>query len=212
MVRHGATEWNASGRFQGHTDVELSELGRRQARAIAHRLRSESFDRIYASDLSRARSTAEIIAASHNIPVLSDPRLREFAFGEWEGLTWLEIAARNPELNDATDIIGAYAPPGGETIADVIERWHSFHADLLHAGNGRALVVTHAGMLHAAMRAMQPRGAEPVFVGRFKFTPASLSRVVFDANGNAEVTELSDSRHLEAESSHWVRASESSEP
>lgn len=187
----------------------LSELGRRQARAIAHRLQSESFDRIYSSDLSRARATAEIIASPHRIPVLTDPRLREFAFGEWEGLTWLEIAARNPELNDATDIIGAYAPPGGETISDVIERWRSFHADLMHTGNGRALVVTHAGMLHAAMRAMRPRRADDVFVGRFKFTPASLSRVAFDANGNAEVTELNDARHLEAESPHWVRVVES---
>ncbi len=190
----------------------LSELGRRQARAIAHRLQSESFDRIYSSNLSRARATAEIIAAPHRIPVITDPRLREFAFGEWEGLTWLEIAARNPELNDATDIIGAYAPPGGETIADVIERWRSFHADLVQTGNGRALVVTHAGMLHAAMRAMLPRGAEPVFVGRFKFTPAALSRVVIDANGNAGVMGLNDARHLEAESPHWVGASESSEP
>jgi len=192
--------------------VELSELGRRQARAIAHRLRSESFDRIYASDLSRARTTAETIAASHGIPVIPDPRLREFAFGEWEGLTWLEIAERNPELNDAPDIIAAYAPPGGETIADVIARWRSFHADLLRAGNARVLVVTHAGMLHAAMRSMRPKGAEPVFVGRFKFTPASLSRVAFDSNGDADVMELSDGRHLTADSPHWVRSSESSPP
>jgi broad specificity phosphatase PhoE len=212
LVRHGATEWNASGRFQGHTDVELSELGRRQARAIALRLRPESFDRIYTSDLSRARTTAETIAASRGISVIPDRRLREFAFGDWEGLTWLEIADRNPELNDATDIIGAYAPPGGETIADVIERWRSFHADLARAGNDSVLVVTHAGMLHAAMRALQPKGAEDVFVGRFKFTPASLSRVALDANGNVEVTELSDARHLEVESPHWVLASESSQP
>jgi 2,3-bisphosphoglycerate-dependent phosphoglycerate mutase len=192
--------------------VELSELGRRQAGAIAHRLRSESFDSVYTSDLSRARTTAETIALPHGIPVILDRRLREFSFGDWEGLTWLEIAERHPELDDARDIIGAYAPPGGETIADVIERWQSFHADVQRAGEHRVLIVTHAGMLHAAMRSMQPKGAEAVFVGRFKFTPASLSRVTVDANGNAEVSEISDARHLEAESPHWVRANESIEP
>jgi broad specificity phosphatase PhoE len=192
--------------------VELSELGRRQARAIADRLRPESFDSIYTSDLSRARTTAETIASPHGIPVILDKRLREFSFGEWEGLTWLEIAARNPSLSESTDIIGAYAPPGGETIADVIERWRSFHADVQRADERRVLIVTHAGMLHAAMRSMQPKGAEAVFVGRFKFTPASLSRVAVDANGDAEASEISDARHLETESPHWVRANESIEP
>jgi broad specificity phosphatase PhoE len=176
--------------------VELSELGRRQARAIADRLRTELVEHIYTSDLLRARETAEIVAAAHGLTVTPDPRLREFRFGSWEGLTWAEIAALNPELKDATDIVGAYAPPGGETIADVIERWRQFQADLLRAGRGHVVVVTHAGVLHAAMRATSPLGAEAVTTGRFRFTPASLTRVRFDADGST-VTALNDSRHLE---------------
>jgi broad specificity phosphatase PhoE len=176
--------------------VELSELGRRQANAIADRLRTELVEHIYTSDLQRARETAEIIAAAHGLAITPDSRLREFRFGSWEGLTWPEIAASDPKLNDATDIIGAYAPPGGETIADVMERWKRFQADLVRAGHRRVVVVTHAGMLHAAIRATRPLGAEAVTAGRFRFTPASLTRVRIHADGST-VTALNDSRHLE---------------
>jgi alpha-ribazole phosphatase len=207
LVRHGATEWNASGRYQGQSDVELSELGRRQARAIADRLRSDLFDRIYASDLQRARETAETIALPRRLQVTTDARLREFHFGDWEGLTWPEITALHPDLNSRSDIVAAYAPPGGETLADVIARWSSFQRDVLSERSGRVLVVTHAGMLHAAMRAMAPHGSEAVTAGRFRFAPTSLTRVVFDADGSGRVTSLSDASHLDSDSSHWHEAS-----
>jgi alpha-ribazole phosphatase len=205
LIRHGATEWNESGRYQGHSDVELSALGRRQARAIAQRLRFESVERIYSSDLSRARATAERIAAAHGLRVEGDARLREFHFGDWEGLTWGEITARDPELLSATDIIAAYDPPGGETLADVIQRWSSFHTDLARENDDNVLVVTHAGMLHALMRAIRPRGAEEVLAGRFRFLPASLTRIRFGENGAAAVA-LSDARHLEENSPYWLEA------
>jgi broad specificity phosphatase PhoE len=194
LVRHGATEWNASGRYQGHSDVELSALGRAQARAIAQRLQSERIERIYSSDLARARATAETIAVAHGLRVATDPRLREFHFGEWEGLTWGEITDRRPHLRDATDIIAAYDPPGGETIDDVIARWKSFHADLVAANHERAVIVTHAGMLHAIVRATKPRGAEDVLAGRFRFLPASLTRLRLDDRGAVALT-INDAVH-----------------
>ena len=187
--------------------MELSELGHRQARAIADRLRSERIDRIYSSDLQRARETAQTIARPHGLHVTTDARLREFHFGEWEGLTWAEISALHPDLNAKSDIVAAYAPPGGETLADVIGRWSSFQRDVLGERSGRVLVVTHAGMLHAAMRAMAPHGSEAVTGGRFRFTPTSLTRVVFDSDGSGRVTSLSDASHLDSDSSHWHEAS-----
>jgi broad specificity phosphatase PhoE len=141
-----------------------------------------------------------------------DARLREFRFGDWEGLTWAEITARNPELLEATDIIAAYKPPGGETIADVIDRWSSFQADLARENYERVLVVTHAGMLHAAMRATRPRGAEEVLAGRFRFLPASLTRLNVGANEETLALALSDAQHLEQNSPHWLGALESAEP
>jgi len=87
LVRHGETDWNAAGRLQGHTDRPLSDYGREQARRLAEELVGEEFDAIYASDLARARETAEIVGAQLDLPVVLDPDLREKNWGTWEGLT-----------------------------------------------------------------------------------------------------------------------------
>jgi hypothetical protein len=90
LVRHGETDWNAEGRLQGHTDRPLSDYGRDQARQLADDLATEAFDVIYASDLARARETAEIVAERLDVPVNVDPDLREKNWGTWEGLTSTE--------------------------------------------------------------------------------------------------------------------------
>jgi 2,3-bisphosphoglycerate-dependent phosphoglycerate mutase len=87
LVRHGETDWNAEGRLQGHTDRPLNEYGRRQAIELADRLAGEGADAIYASDLVRAQTTAEIIGERLGLPVVVDPDLREKNWGTWEGLT-----------------------------------------------------------------------------------------------------------------------------
>jgi broad specificity phosphatase PhoE len=92
LVRHGETDWNRDGRWQGHSDTQLNELGRDQARRVAAEL--DGADVLYTSDLARARETAEIIAAALELEVRTDPRLRERSFGAWEGLTAPEIEER----------------------------------------------------------------------------------------------------------------------
>jgi broad specificity phosphatase PhoE len=87
LVRHGETDWNAAGRLQGHTDRPLNEHGRGQAKELAERLAVEGADAIYASDLSRAKETAEIVGQRLGLPVVIDADLREKNWGNWEGLT-----------------------------------------------------------------------------------------------------------------------------
>src|SRR5436190_1312043 len=87
LVRHGETDWNAAGRLQGHTDRPLNEYGRRQAKELADRLAGEGADAIYASDLSRAKETAEIVGERLGLTVVIDADLREKNWGSWEGLT-----------------------------------------------------------------------------------------------------------------------------
>jgi broad specificity phosphatase PhoE len=89
LVRHGETDWNRDGRWQGHSDTHLNDVGREQARRVAAEL--DSADVIYTSDLARARETADIIAAALDVDVRTDPRLRERSFGAWEGLSAPEI-------------------------------------------------------------------------------------------------------------------------
>ena len=87
FARHGETDWNFEGRLQGHTDRPLNAYGREQAEALAGRLAREDVAAIYASDLARARETAEIVGERLGLPVVVDPDLREKNWGTWEGLT-----------------------------------------------------------------------------------------------------------------------------
>ena len=97
LVRHGETNWNRDRRFQGHADPGLNRTGREQARALADELAGEPIVAIYASDLARARETAEIIGERVAAPVVLDRELREIDVGEWQGLTWPEVEERYPE-------------------------------------------------------------------------------------------------------------------
>ncbi len=195
LVRHGETEWNAQRRFQGQSDVPLSERGRAQAAAIGAALSSIPFRHAYSSDLQRATATARAIVADHNLTIEADARLREFDFGQWEGLTWAEITARWPELNARMPTQARrYEPVGGETFSHVVARVRAFLDDLRgRVTTGHALIVTHAGVLHAAMEVLAPRGYDPLGT---VFSTASITRVAMEG-GHARLITLNDVSHLD---------------
>jgi probable phosphoglycerate mutase len=101
LLRHGRTAWNLEGRMQGHADVPLDGVGREQAVASASALARVRPDRLWSSDLARARQTAEVIGAACGLEVVLDPRLREYDVGERSGLTVAEFAAQWPEQHAA---------------------------------------------------------------------------------------------------------------
>lgn len=103
FVRHGITDWNMEKRFQGQLDIPLNDQGRAQARALAQRLGQEAWDVIYASDLSRARETAEICGAALGLKVQTDERLREVYYGLQEGSTHEERLAQYGDRYDEID-------------------------------------------------------------------------------------------------------------
>ena len=126
LVRHGQTDWNLEGRYQGQSNVPLNENGRAQARSLAEQLQSKSFLAVYASHLQRAKETAEIIAAAVHLPVTLDSRLAEINQGEWEGQQVDTIKARYAELWQQRTIDPASVrPPGGETVEEVASRVHA---------------------------------------------------------------------------------------
>src|SRR5688572_11288317 len=96
VVRHGETAWARERRYAGSRDVALSEAGRRQCEAVARTLAGSLPAAVYSSPLARARASAEIIAQPHRLGVEIDPAFREMTFGDWEGLTREEVAARFP--------------------------------------------------------------------------------------------------------------------
>ena len=98
LARHGETDWNRDGIWQGHGDPPLNDLGRRQATELAGRLADVSIDALYSSDLKRAYETAEIVARAKGLGITADPDLREMDVGSWSGLTSEEIATRFPGM------------------------------------------------------------------------------------------------------------------
>jgi len=145
LARHGQSEWNAAGRWQGQADPPLSDLGRAQARAAGRQ--AGSFDAIFASDLERALHTAMIISEALGVsPVVVDPRLKERDAGEFSGLTRDEIEERFP---------GALAarrwPPGWEPDEQLRERVLAVLHDIVEhtGGSGTVLAVSHGGVIYA---------------------------------------------------------------
>lgn len=159
FVRHGETDWNRAGRLQGRTEIPINEVGRAQAEQVGdhwlalHRRGLLPFGPgetpFYVSPMHRTRATAELLRRRMALPEAGyrvDARLVEIAFGQWEGLTWPEIRAREPEAAASRDADRwGFAPPGGENYAMVTSRVAEFLAGL----DGPACVVAHGGVARA---------------------------------------------------------------
>lgn len=177
LVRHGQTDWNLEGRYQGQSDVPLNATGRAQAQALADRLAGERFHAIYASDLRRASETAEIIAAVVALPVFLEPRLREIDQGQWEGQLVETIKTRYAELWQQRTVDPArIRPPGGETVGEVAARVYAALDDIaVRYPAGTVLVASHGLSLATVLCRVQeipvgqaysliPGNAEPAWV------------------------------------------------
>jgi probable phosphoglycerate mutase len=148
FVRHGESEWNAEGRWQGQADPPLSELGRAQAGRLAERLAQLGIARIAASDLGRARETARILGARLGLEPSFDAALRELDVGCWSGHPLAEVARRWPDelaRFRAGDL--AMRAGGGESRLALRERVTGALARLAQSGTGPVAVVSHLGVL-----------------------------------------------------------------
>lgn len=190
-VRHGETDWNVEHRLQGHRDTLLNAKGRRQAEHCGNLLREllvrDGFvpqDCNYvASPLLRARETMELVREALDLDPDAyevDPRLTEISFGEWEGLTFPEIAARDPRLLDERERDKwDFKPPGGESYRDVTVRVGAWYATVdrdmvvaAHGGVARALIA-YLGIMQpeAATHADIRHGVVYMFSGGNKMAP-----------------------------------------
>jgi broad specificity phosphatase PhoE len=163
LVRHGQSEWNLTGRWQGQTDPPLTDLGRAQAANAARSL--GTVDAIWSSDLQRAAETSTIISNELGVgPVVLDPDLRERNAGEWEGLTRAQIDEQYPgylEPIEGTSGEGwvPRRPPGWESDDDLAVRVRrAFLRIRDEVGQGEVLVVAHAGLLYLVERELGADG------------------------------------------------------
>jgi probable phosphoglycerate mutase len=157
VVRHGETDYNHEGRYQGSIDVGLNENGRRQARLVVEELQSRSIDCIISSPLKRARTTAEIIAASLHLEVELIGEFAERSLGSFEGKTKKELLAGDPHLIDRNITRQIYAaPPEGESLFEFGSRVNRGLDMLKQRGaDQNILLVCHGGVvrtLHGLFR------------------------------------------------------------
>ena len=195
LVRHGETEWNAQHRYQGQSDVPLSEVGQKQAECLTRRLEGEKFDAVYASDLKRAWDTTRIIVAKMGIEIITDSRLREMNFGILEGLTFDEAQSRYPEIISAWLQDYNQPPPDGEPLDVFSARISSVLDDIQkkHAGQS-ILLVAHGGPLSELVRLVL--GVPPERRWVFSMDNASLSELHFGDNDYPFLKRLNDTSHL----------------
>jgi broad specificity phosphatase PhoE len=178
LARHGETDWNRDGRFQGHADPPLNERGRRQAHALAELLADEPLEAIYSSDLLRAQETAQIVAMQRGMDVVLDPQLRERDVGEWSGLTRAEIDQRFPSQlqawHEGRVVVGETREALTERVLAAAHRISAAHP------SGVVLVVSHGGALrmlrHAAGEELSARGLANTEMIRIAVRDGRLTR------------------------------------
>lgn len=196
LVRHGESLGNAAQRIQGLNDEPLTGLGRAQARALAQRLgNGYEIRAIYASPLSRARETAEIVAAPLALTVTCEDRLREYDCGVVTGLCWEEVQSQYPEIAQRWAEDSWRVPIPGEEGIDVFQgRVWAAMADIVgrHAGDDTVVVVAHGGTLSvylAGLLEMDVRKRQP-----WQFDNASLSIVAL-GGARPRILLLNDTCH-----------------
>lgn len=195
LIRHGETDWNVQGRFQGQIDVPLNALGERQAARVAERLMHERVDVLYCSDLLRTRQTAAPAELKLQLTAAHDVAFREQHFGVLEGMSFDEVRARHPDelaawmLHDPD-----YTLPEGESV----RRFHSRVVGALHTlaarhAGERLAVVTHGGVLDMLYRTVN--GLPLTGDRRCAIPNAGINRLRVQGDG-LEIMSWADDAHL----------------
>jgi probable phosphoglycerate mutase len=179
VLRHGETQWARERRFAGSRDVPLSEAGRRQCEAAAAALAGVPVSAVYASPLERARTSAEVLAKPHRLEVRIAAAFREMGFGDWEGLTRGEAAARDPDDYERWRTAPhRFARPGGESLPAVAARVMDGLDALRDEHDGETVIlVTHAVVTRLIV--LSAMGLGPERLWSVDATPAGITELEY---------------------------------
>ena len=201
LVRHGETEWNRTKRFQGQVDIPLNDVGQEQAEALRVRLSNTPLSHVVSSDLSRARQTAETISMGRGLTLHCDPRWRELALGDLEGLYRDEVLAAHPKVIERwREAPQSVVMPGGESLEQLQTRvWEAYqdlpqlNADenILVVGHGFALISLLCRLLEVPLAKFRRFWLDHTGMSEIHRTAAQT--VVRRINDTAHLEELSSS-------------------
>lgn len=198
LLRHGQTELSVQRRYSGHGDPGLTALGHAQADAAAARLAElPEVAAVLCSPLRRARQTASAVATATGAPLVTRDRLIETDFGDWEGLTFAEARARDPELHASWLGSEQVAPPGGESFVEVGKRIEAeLDAVLADYAGATVVLVSHVTPIKVMLRLALQCG--PSILYRLHLDLASISIVDMYPDGGASVRLVNDVSHTPA--------------
>ena len=196
LVRHGQVEGYQEKRYNGQSDVPLTETGREQSERICACLSAIALDAVYSSDLSRSCYCARLVAEGHGLAVIVEEALREINFGDWEGHTWVELQKAYPQewqqrLADLTN----YQVPGGESLQEAADRVRPMIRGLLekHPG-GKIALVAHGGVNRIVLLDAIGAALEKAFAIEQDY--GCLNIIDYLDDGHAVVRLLNDTAHL----------------
>lgn len=196
LVRHGETEWNALGKFQGCIDISLSKEGIRQAHLLKNRF-TDKYDYIYTSPLTRAVQTAEIICENNNIKPLVVHDLREISFGCWEGLTLDEIKNNYPKQfnNWITDEVSGPIIGGDMSVKNASIRAQKAIIEIAKEHKSEnIIIVSHGGLIKAGLIGIF--GWKMTMYHQLLLGNTSVCKISFDNDLNPKIITLNDTSHL----------------
>lgn len=196
FIRHGQTEWNIQGRFQGQSDIELTEEGRQQAELLAEHFPLEHIDAVYSSDLKRAMFTAKAVADKFGLEVQPEKAFRELSFGDYEGLTYKEIAARDAKCLECfwtrPDLLHF---PNGETFEQVQQRAIARLQEILAENDGKTIVIAaHGAVLRTILATAMHIDLR--YAWHIRQFNTAVNIVKYDDNGEAWVELINSTAHL----------------
>lgn len=197
LIRHGETEWNKGGRYQGWTDIALSSEGLRQAELLAKRFSYMPLDALYVSPLRRALETAEPIAREKGLTPIVDEHFKEINFGEWEGHTVAELTAKyGKPYTDFFQDPFRHSMPGEGSFQKVAERSVAgfYEIEKKHRGQ-RVAIVSHGGLLRVLLVSLLELDLN--MYRKMWLTNTSITMVDIAPDGNRLLMTLNDKAHLE---------------
>ncbi|MCP5096041.1 MAG: histidine phosphatase family protein [Chloroflexi bacterium] len=194
LIRHGQTDWNVAGRWQGHADIPLNETGKAQANALAERLADWPIKAIYSSDLMRCVQTATAVSNTTGITPIYNPIWRERDVGEFSGFTSQQVREKFPEVWKNAKR-GMVDPPNGEAFLDLRKRSMAAFEETIAQHNGDMIAVfSHGGVLHTLIA--QIIGIDKDEFGRFTLRGNTGISIIEIEEHGARLTLLNDVNHL----------------
>lgn len=195
LIRHGQTEWNTTGKFQGWTDVFLSETGKKQIKKLAENFPVDHIDLLYSSDLKRAVDTAKTFSDYFGCKIQLEPAFREVCFGDWEGLTYREI---NEEWSHECSMFytspDCLKIPNGETFSEVQERAFGKIENIVSMHNDKTIVViSHGAVIRTVIAKILHMPLN--FLWSIRQDNASFNTIIY-ADGHFVLQDMNNTSHL----------------